>query len=84
MFVFPELFLLTGGRGRDEGDGRRHSRSGERHAGGVGLKVLRVVGSGAVAGGAEWMWIAELDASDCPGQAAFMYAVLSPLRQHRN
>jgi hypothetical protein len=37
-----------------------------------------------VAGGAEWMWIAELDASDCPGQAAFMYAVLSPLRQHRN
>jgi hypothetical protein len=48
MFVFPELFLLTGGRGRDEGDGRRHSRSGERHAGGVGLKVLRVVGSGEV------------------------------------
>jgi hypothetical protein len=37
-----------GGRGRDgETTGRRDSRSGERHAGGVGLKVLGVI-SGVV------------------------------------
>jgi hypothetical protein len=30
------------------------------------------------------MWIAEMDASDCSGQAAFMYALPISLTQHRN
>lgn len=64
------------GAGRRGGGERVDSRSGERHVGGVGLKVLEMlllVGcKRSVAGGVD----VNCKSSDSSGQAAFMYAQL--------